>query len=241
MGQDPSDIRAEIEATRARVGDEVDALSYKTDVPARVGDYVDDKKQAVKDKVSGVKDAIVGTTSDAVQTTSDALPSGQQLGKLKDTAERNPLGLAIGGAAIGFVAGTAAPIDPTRGPADGRNVGQGDRRRQGDSKRRARKRQADRRRCCRYRERAGPGARLEPPGPRAGITRKLRRPVSRMMVVSGPLRPGHNQIDGRKHQSEEAEVERSQSSTSGDPESADEPFDNNRPGDRELPGERTRQ
>ena len=81
MGQEPSDIRAEIEATRARVGDEVDALSYKTDVPARVGDYVDDKKQAVKDKVSGVKDAIVGTTSDAVQTTSDALPSGQQLGK----------------------------------------------------------------------------------------------------------------------------------------------------------------
>ena len=33
MGQDPSDIRAEIEETRARVGDEVDALSYKTDVP----------------------------------------------------------------------------------------------------------------------------------------------------------------------------------------------------------------
>ena len=109
MGQDASDIRAEIEATRARVGDEVDALSYKTDVPARVGDYVDDKKQAVKDKVSGVKDAIVGTTSDAVQTTSDALPSGQQLGKLKDTAERNPLGLAVGGAAIGFVAGLLLP------------------------------------------------------------------------------------------------------------------------------------
>ena len=109
MGQNPSDIRAEIEETRARVGDEVDALSYKTDVPARMGDYVDDKKQAVKDKVSGVKDAIVGTTSDAVQTTSDALPSGEQLGKLKDTAARNPLGLAIGGAAIGFVAGLLLP------------------------------------------------------------------------------------------------------------------------------------
>ena len=36
MGQDPSVIRAEIEQTRERVGDEVDALSYKTDVaPAR--------------------------------------------------------------------------------------------------------------------------------------------------------------------------------------------------------------
>ena len=102
MGQSPSDIRAEIEETRARVGNEVDALSYKTDVPARVGDFVDDKKQAVKDKVSGVKDAITGTTADAARATSDAL-------RLKDTAERNPLGLAIGGAALGFVAGLLLP------------------------------------------------------------------------------------------------------------------------------------
>ena len=109
MGQNPSDIRAEIEETRTRVGDEVDALSYKTDVPARVGDYVDDKKQAVKDRVSGVKDAITGTASDAARTTSDVIPGGEQLGKLKDTAERNPLGLVIGGVAIGFVAGLLIP------------------------------------------------------------------------------------------------------------------------------------
>jgi len=109
MGQSPSDIRAEIEETRARVGDEVDALSYKTDVPARVGDYVDDKTQAVKDKVSGVKNAITGTTSDAMNATSSAMPDGKQIGRLKDTAERNPLGLMIGGVAIGFVAGLLMP------------------------------------------------------------------------------------------------------------------------------------
>ena len=102
MGQDPSDIRAEIEETRARVGDEVDALSYKTDVPARVGDYVDDKKQSVKDKVTGVKDAVTGTASKAV-------PSGESVGRMKDMAERNPLGLAVGAAAIGFVVGLLAP------------------------------------------------------------------------------------------------------------------------------------
>jgi gas vesicle protein len=102
MGEDPSDIRAEIEETRVRVGDEVDALSYKTDVPARVGDYVDDKKQAVKDKVTGAKDAITGTTS-------KAMPSGEKVGRVKDTAERNPLGLAIGAAALGFVAGLLIP------------------------------------------------------------------------------------------------------------------------------------
>jgi gas vesicle protein len=102
MGEDPSDIRAEIEETRARVGDEVDALSYKTDVPARVGDFVDDKKQAVRDKVSGVKDAVTGTASRAV-------PSGEKIGRIKDTAERNPLGLVVGGAALGFVAGLLIP------------------------------------------------------------------------------------------------------------------------------------
>jgi gas vesicle protein len=102
MGKDPSDIRAEIEETRARVGDEADALSYKTDVPARVGDYVDDKKQTVKDKVTGVKEAVTGTASRAV-------PSGEKVGRVKDTAERNPLGLPVGAAALGFVAGLLIP------------------------------------------------------------------------------------------------------------------------------------
>jgi gas vesicle protein len=102
MGKDPSDIRAEIEQTRARVGDEADALSYKTDVPARVGDYVDDKKQAVQDKVTDVKDAVTGTASRAV-------PSGEKVGRVKGAAERNPLGLAVGAAALGFVAGLLIP------------------------------------------------------------------------------------------------------------------------------------
>jgi gas vesicle protein len=91
MGKEPSEIRADIEQTRARVGDEVDALSYKTDVGARVGDYVDDKKQAVKSKVTGV------------------VPDRRQLSTVKDTAERNPLGLAVGGVAVGFVAGLLMP------------------------------------------------------------------------------------------------------------------------------------
>ena len=102
MGQDPSDIRAELEQTRSRVGDEVDALSYKTDVSARVGDYVDDKKQAVKDKLTGARDAVTGTASKAV-------PSGERVGRVKDTAERNPIGLAVGAAAVGFVVGLAIP------------------------------------------------------------------------------------------------------------------------------------
>ena len=102
MGQDPSEIRAELEETRSRVGEEVDALSYKTDVSARVGDYVDEKKQAVKDKLTGARDAVTGTASRAV-------PSGEKVGRMKDTAERNPMGLAFGAAAIGFVVGLIVP------------------------------------------------------------------------------------------------------------------------------------
>jgi gas vesicle protein len=98
MGKDPSEIRADIEQTRARVGDEVDALSYKTDVGARVGDYVDDKKEAVKSTVTSVTDKVTGV-----------VPDRRQLSTMKDTAERNPLGLAIGGAAVGFLAGILLP------------------------------------------------------------------------------------------------------------------------------------
>src|SRR3954452_16649410 len=102
MGQDPSDIRAQIEETRVRVGDEVDALSYKTDVPARVGDYVGEKKQAVASKLSSTKDAITGGAS-------GAMPGGRSVGRLKDTAERNPLGIAAGGVALGMIAGLLLP------------------------------------------------------------------------------------------------------------------------------------
>ena len=64
MGEDPSVIRAEIEQTRERVGDEVDALSYKTDVGARTQDYIDEKKEAVKSKLTGAKDTVTGPLPD---------------------------------------------------------------------------------------------------------------------------------------------------------------------------------
>jgi gas vesicle protein len=95
MGKGTSELREEIEETRARVGEEVDALSYKTDVGARVGDYVDDKKEAVTSKVSGAKDAVVSV-----------VPSRRSVNRI---AHSNPLGLAIGAAAVGFVAGLLLP------------------------------------------------------------------------------------------------------------------------------------
>jgi Protein of unknown function (DUF3618) len=102
MGEDPSVIRAEIEQTRQRVGDEVDALSYKTDVGARASDYIDEKKEAVKSKLTGAKETVTAPLPDrrAVQ---------RSAGHVRDIAESNPLGLAIGGLAVGFVIGTLLP------------------------------------------------------------------------------------------------------------------------------------
>ena len=102
MARATGEIRKDLDATRDRVGDEIEALSYKTDVGARLDDYVDEKKVAVKGKVRGAKDAVTSAAGSVV-------PSGARLGGLKDTAERNPLGLAVAGAAVGFVAGLLFP------------------------------------------------------------------------------------------------------------------------------------
>jgi len=102
MDERTSQIREEIEETRARVGNEVEALSYKTDVGARLDDYVDEKKEAVVSKVRGAKDSVAGVAGSVV-------PSQQRLRSVKDTAERNPMGLVFGGVAVGFVAGLLLP------------------------------------------------------------------------------------------------------------------------------------
>ena len=88
MGEDPSVIRAEIEETRGRVGDEVDALSYKTDVGARASDYMDDKKEAVMSKVGGAKDTVTGVVPDRRALKRAAT-------HMRETAASNPLDLPL--------------------------------------------------------------------------------------------------------------------------------------------------
>ena len=113
MGKDPDAIRREIEETRAQMDETVEAIGYKADVPSRAKEAVTGKVDAVKSKVSDTatraKEAVAGTASRA----SDATPSA---GEVKRTARRavglaqeNPLGLAIGAAAAGFLAGLLLP------------------------------------------------------------------------------------------------------------------------------------
>jgi hypothetical protein len=113
MGQDPAAIRQDIEQTRADLGETVEAVGYKADVPSRTKDAVSDKVENMKSKVSDTatraKEAMVGTASRA----GDATPSRGQVKqagrRAAGLAKENPLGLAIGATALGFLAGLAVP------------------------------------------------------------------------------------------------------------------------------------
>jgi Protein of unknown function (DUF3618) len=95
MAERSEELKAEIEETRERMGETVDALAYKADVPTRTKEWIGEKKDAVTGKVS------------------DVTPDGEQvkvrMSRMKRGVERNPIGLAIGGAALGFLAGLATP------------------------------------------------------------------------------------------------------------------------------------
>jgi gas vesicle protein len=126
MGQDPEVIRREIEETRERMGETVDALGYKTDVKERTKDYVAEKRDAVSggassliSKVTGAADSVVSrmpglSTSSGSSESSSGGPgvvdqTKQVAQRGKGMAQENPLGLGLVGVAAGFVLGLMLP------------------------------------------------------------------------------------------------------------------------------------
>jgi ElaB/YqjD/DUF883 family membrane-anchored ribosome-binding protein len=124
MGQDPDAIREEIAQTRAEMTETVGAIGYKADVPSRAKEKLSEKVDSVKAKVSDTatraREAVTGTVSragdtmsDTASRVSDATPSGDQVRqsarRAVGLAQENPLGLAIGAVAVGFLAGLAVP------------------------------------------------------------------------------------------------------------------------------------
>jgi hypothetical protein len=102
MGEDPNLIRRDIEETRERMGDTVDALGYKTDVKSRAKESVTGKVDSVKEKLVGAKDSAM----DATPSTGDVQQGAK---KAVGVAQENPLGLAVGSIAVGFLAGMLIP------------------------------------------------------------------------------------------------------------------------------------
>jgi gas vesicle protein len=113
MGQDPDAIRQDIAQTRSEMSETVEAVGYKADVPSRAKEAVSEKVDNVKSKVSDTatraREAVAGTTSRAGDATPSRGEVKQQSRRVAGMARENPLGLAIGAAAIGFLAGLAAP------------------------------------------------------------------------------------------------------------------------------------
>lgn len=84
------------------MGETVDALGYKADVPSRA-------KESVSAKVQGMKEKITGTgaqVSDAAPGAEDVKQAGKQA---VGVVQEYPLGLAMGAAAVGFLAGMLVP------------------------------------------------------------------------------------------------------------------------------------
>jgi gas vesicle protein len=106
MGEDPNAIRDEIAETRERMGDTIDALGYKADVKSRAKENIQGKTESVKESFVGVKDKVVGGAADR---TPDSEQVGRQARRAVSVAQQNPLGLAIGAAAVGFLAGMLLP------------------------------------------------------------------------------------------------------------------------------------
>jgi Protein of unknown function (DUF3618) len=124
MGEDPDRIRREIEQTRAEMSETVDALSYKADVKSRAKESLQDKRdsakesvmgatQTVKEKLVGAKDSVSDTAGSTTSRVGDATPDREQVKRqarqAKGVAQENPLGLAIGSIAVGFIAGMLVP------------------------------------------------------------------------------------------------------------------------------------
>ncbi|MEA2456576.1 MAG: hypothetical protein QOI45_2838 [Thermoleophilaceae bacterium] len=102
MGQDPSEIREQIEQTRGDMGETVEALGYKADVKARAKDSIVEKRDRLKEQITGTGSRVGEATPDA-----DDVKAGAK--RAVGVAQENPLGLALGSVALGFLAGMLVP------------------------------------------------------------------------------------------------------------------------------------
>jgi gas vesicle protein len=96
MGEDPREVERRIVDTRERMGDTVEALSAKADVPARMRNYVGEKRGAVTSRFAGTTDDVTGRATDTAR-------------KGAGIAKENPLGLVVGSVAAGFLVGMLVP------------------------------------------------------------------------------------------------------------------------------------
>lgn len=109
MGEDPQVIRQEIEQTRERLGDTVEALGDKTDVKGRAVNRAREMRDRVGEAGHRVTETVTGAGHQVNEATPGAQDVKQGARRAAGIAQENPLGLALGGIAIGVLAGMALP------------------------------------------------------------------------------------------------------------------------------------
>src|SRR5438445_7479703 len=102
MGKDPETIEQEIEDTRGRMGNRVDALAAKADVKGRIGEAMVEKRDAVTGKLN---QALSGSRA-RTPSREKAKATGRRVAGF---AQENPLPVAFGAAAAGFLIGLLLP------------------------------------------------------------------------------------------------------------------------------------
>jgi gas vesicle protein len=81
----------------------MDAIGYKTDVKSRAKDSVSSKVDTAREKLGMASSKAGDATPDADEIQHKARRGAQ-------VAQENPLGIAVAGAAVGFLAGLLAPV-----------------------------------------------------------------------------------------------------------------------------------
>lgn len=102
MGEEPEAIERDIEATRERMSEKVDALSQKADIRSRAGEAIAEKREAVAEATRG-----------AASSAQEAIPSGEEIRVQARRGMRlvrdNAWMLALGAAAAGVLIGLLLP------------------------------------------------------------------------------------------------------------------------------------
>ena len=117
MGKDADAIRNDIEDTRARLGDTVEAIGYKADIPNRARDAVNDRVDAARSAVSAGVETVKSAVSDGMSKMSAAASDGVSSVTAAVSSGMNNARSAFSGAAS-KVADAVPSADDLRAGAD---------------------------------------------------------------------------------------------------------------------------
>jgi hypothetical protein len=140
VAENPDAIRREIEDTRDEMAETIDALEYKADVKSRARERVTELRGTVAERADAMLSSVRGTAqrvgdgmmgaarvdaSSPVERSTTDVTGRARIGieQGRRLAEDNPILLAIGAAAAGFLFGMAIPSG-RRGKARRRGVGE---------------------------------------------------------------------------------------------------------------------